>query len=134
MSDTPTTMAELRERISTSYAALGFSMGAAWAAELASAAPADIQAVVLFYGTVAADFTRARATYLGHFGEDDEWEPLDGVREMEADLRAAGRAVTLYLYPGVQHWFFETNRPEYDAAAAELAWQRTIDFLRSHMS
>ena len=112
--------------------ALGCSMGAAWAAELASAAPADIQAVVLSYGVVDADFAQARAAYLGHFAEDDEWEPLDGVRQMEADLRAAGRAVTLHLYPGAQHWFFETNRPEYDAQAAELAWRRTIEFLRTH--
>src|SRR5439155_18508190 len=64
-----------------SVAALGFSMGAAWAAELASTAPADIHAVVLFYGTVAADFAQARAAYLGHFAVDDEWEPIEGVRE-----------------------------------------------------
>jgi carboxymethylenebutenolidase len=113
--------------------ALGFSMGAAWAAELASSAPADIKAVVLFYGAVDADFAQAQATYLGHFGENDDFEPLDGVRQMEAALRAAGRDVTLYLYPGAQHWFFETNRPEYDANAAELAWQRTLEFLQKQL-
>ena len=115
-------------------AAVGFSMGAAWAAELASAAADDISAVVLFYGVVDADFTKARAAYLGHFGENDEWEPLDGVRQMEAQLRAAGRAATIHLYPGAQHWFFESNRPEYNAEAAELAWQRTIEFLREQLS
>jgi len=113
-----------------SVAALGFSMGAAWAAALASAAPSDISAVVLFYGVVAEDFTKARAAYLGHFGEHDEWEPLDGVRQLEAELRAAGRPTTFYRYPGAQHWFFETNRPEYNAEAAELAWRRTIEFLQ----
>jgi carboxymethylenebutenolidase len=113
--------------------AVGFSMGAAWAADLASAAPADIAAVVLFYGVVAEDFTKARAAFQGHFGENDEWEPLDGVRELEADLRAAGRPTTFYLYPGAQHWFFETNRPEYDAEAAELAWQRTVEFLQARL-
>jgi carboxymethylenebutenolidase len=116
-----------------SVGAVGFSMGAAWAAALASAAPADISAAVLFYGVVAEDFTQARAAYLGHFGEDDEWEPLDGVRQLEADLRAAGRPTTFHLYPGAQHWFFETNRPEYNADAAELAWQRTIEFLHTHL-
>ncbi|MEP7189935.1 MAG: dienelactone hydrolase family protein, partial [Roseiflexaceae bacterium] len=114
-------------------AELGFSMGAAWATALASDAPADIQAVVIFYGTASADFTQAQAAYLGHFGEADEWEPLDGVRQFESDLRAANRAVTFHFYPGAQHWFFETNRPEYDAGAAELAWQRTIEFLRSQL-
>ncbi|MEO7910373.1 MAG: dienelactone hydrolase family protein [Roseiflexaceae bacterium] len=115
-------------------AALGFSLGAAYATDLASAAPADIKAVVIFYGTASADFTQARAAYLAHFGADDEMEPLDGVREFEADLRAAGRDVTFHVYPGVQHWFFETNRPEYNAQAAELAWQRTIEFLRPYRS
>jgi carboxymethylenebutenolidase len=115
-------------------AAIGFSMGAAWATEMASDAPADIKAVVMFYGTASADFAQARAAYLGHFGEDDEWEPLDGVRQFESDLSAAGRAVTFHFYPGAQHWFFETNRPEYNAEAAELAWQRTIEFLRVYMS
>ncbi len=114
-------------------AALGFSMGAAWAAELASAAAADIPAVVVFYGAADADFTQARAAYLGHFAEDDQWEPIDGVRQMDADLRAAGRDVTFHFYSGVHHWFFEINRPEYNPEAAELAWQRTIEFLQKHL-
>jgi carboxymethylenebutenolidase len=115
-------------------AALGFSMGAGWATEIASESPKDIRAVVIFYGTASADFRQARAAYLGHFAEDDEWEPLDGVHQFEADLRAAGRDATFHLYPGAHHWFFETNRPEYNAEAAELAWQRTIEFLQSHLS
>jgi len=110
-------------------ATLGFSMGAAWSIFLASERPADVAATVMFYGSESAEFAAARAAYLGHFAEDDEWEPLDGVRQMEADMRAAGRDVTLYIYPGARHWFAEPNRPEYDEAAAELAWQRTIEFL-----
>ena len=85
------------------------------------------------YGADAADFAQARAAYLGHFAEDDEWEPIEGVRQMEADLRSAGRAVTFHFYPGAQHWFFETNRPEYDANAAAVAWQRSLDFLQKHL-
>jgi carboxymethylenebutenolidase len=114
-------------------AALGFSMGAAWAAELASAAPDAIPAVVLFYGTVDADFAASRAAYLCHFAAADEWEPDEGVRQMEAAMRAAGREVTLHVYPGAQHWFFEANRPEYNAAAAELAWRRTVEFLHKQL-
>ena len=114
-------------------AALGFSMGAAWAVDLASERPADIAAVVVFYGAAGAEFAAARAAYLAHFGEADEWEPLDGVREMERDIRAAGREVTFHVYPGAKHWFAEPNRPEYDQDTAELAWERTIAFLNQQL-
>jgi carboxymethylenebutenolidase len=113
--------------------AIGFSMGGAWALLLSSLKPQDMAAVVVFYGSGRADFATARAAYLGHYAEDDEWEPLEGVRQMEADMRAVGREVTFYTYPGTRHWFFEANRPEYDAAAATLAWQRTCGFLRDHL-
>jgi len=113
--------------------AIGFSMGGAWALLLSSLRPQDLAAVVVFYGSQGADFAAAGAAYLGHYAANDEWEPLEGVRQMEADMRAAGREVTFYTYPGTKHWFFEANRPEYDAAAATLAWQRTCGFLRDHL-
>jgi carboxymethylenebutenolidase len=114
--------------------AVGFSMGAAWSLVLSSAKPDDIAAVVLFYGSESVDFARARAAYLGHFAEVDEWEPLDGVRQMEADMRAAGHEVTFHIYPKVGHWFFESNRPDaYNAEAAQRAWDRTVGFLRGKL-
>jgi carboxymethylenebutenolidase len=114
--------------------AVGFSMGAAWAALLAGERPADLTAVVLFYGTVEIDPDTTRAAFLGHFGEADDWEPLEGVRAMEAQIRAAGRELTLHLYPGAGHWFFEDNRPDaYQPEAAALAWTRTLEFLRQHL-
>jgi carboxymethylenebutenolidase len=112
---------------------IGFSMGGAYALLLSSLRPQDIAVVVIFYGSYSVDFVAARAKYLGHFAEDDEWEPTEGVHQVEAEMRAAGREVTFFTYPGTQHWFFETNRPEYDAEAATLAWQRTLDFLHERL-
>jgi carboxymethylenebutenolidase len=64
----------------------------------------------------------------------DEWEPTEEVRGTEAALRAAGREVTFYTYPGIGHWFFEEDRPAYyDAQAAGLARERTVRFLREHL-
>ncbi len=113
--------------------AVGFSMGAAWALYASTLAPERIAAAVAFYGTNDADYGAARAAYLGHYVEDDEWEPFDGVRRMEETIRAAGREITVHAYPGVRHWFFEEDRPEYDAEAARLAWERTLDFLRRQL-
>jgi carboxymethylenebutenolidase len=114
--------------------AIGFSMGGWWAVQLSKLAPEQIAAAVIFYGSGEGDFTKARAAYLGHYAEADPWEPDEEVRAMEAALRAAGRAVTFYTYPGAGHWFFESNRPDaYHPEAAALAWERTIAFLREHL-
>jgi carboxymethylenebutenolidase len=110
---------------------IGFSMGAAWALVLASERPEDIHKVVLFYGNYEGmDFSKIRANILGHFSDVDEWEPIEGVRTTEAEMRSAGLSPTFHTYPDKQHWFFEEDRPEYDPQTAELAWTRTLEFLR----
>ncbi len=111
---------------------MGFSMGAAWSIIVATHEP-DVSAMVLFYGAYAPDFSQMKAKVLGHFAEVDEWEPLDGIKEMEKDMQAAGVDVTLHFYPKVGHWFVESDRPEYNPSAAALAWDRTFEFLRKSL-
>ncbi len=111
---------------------VGFSLGASFAYSMSCARPADVAAVVAFYGAgdAEADYSAARAAYLGQYVEHDEWEEDEYVDQLEAKLRADGREATFYRYGGLKHWFMETNRPDaYNAAAAALAWQRTVDFL-----
>jgi carboxymethylenebutenolidase len=112
-------------------AVIGFSLGANYALDLAAADPEHIRSVVLFYGTGGGDFSNSRAAYLGHFAENDEFEPQSSVNELEESLKSAGRPVTFYRYPGTGHWFFEPDRSQaYNQAAANLAWDRTLAFLR----
>ncbi|MDP2778566.1 MAG: dienelactone hydrolase family protein [Anaerolineales bacterium] len=113
---------------------IGFSMGAAWALVVASDDPNNIAATVLFYGANdGVDFNKIKSKVLGHFCKVDEWEPLEGVREMEAKMKAANVDVTLHFYPTVSHWFMESDRPEYDSASAQLAWDRTFEFLKDNL-
>lgn len=109
---------------------IGFSMGAAWSLALASERPEDFQKVVLFYGAGEADFSKIKAEILGHYSDTDEWEDINYVRSMESDMRQAGIKTTFHIYPRVPHWFFENDRPEFNLEAAELAWTRTLEFLR----
>jgi carboxymethylenebutenolidase len=111
-------------------AVIGFSLGANYALDLSIADPEHIRLVVLFYGTGGGDFSRSRAAYLGHFAEEDAFEPQAGVDELEEALRHAGRPVTFHRYPGTGHWFFERDREgAYHRAAADLAWERTLGLL-----
>jgi carboxymethylenebutenolidase len=112
-------------------AVMGFSLGAYFALNVSVTAPEHIRKVVVFYGTGPTDFSTSRASYLGHFAESDPFEPRPGVDELEESLRRAGRPVTFYHYDGTGHWFFEPDRPDaYNPAAAALAWDRTLAFLR----
>jgi carboxymethylenebutenolidase len=109
---------------------IGFSMGADWSLTLASEFPEDFCKVVLFYGIGDTDFSKIKAEIIGHVSDADEWEPLEGIRAMEANMRTAGLNPTFHIYPNKSHWFFENDRPEYDPEAAELAWTRTLEFLK----
>jgi carboxymethylenebutenolidase len=115
-------------RTGESIGILGFSMGTDWAVMTAAKEP-DVAATVLFYGGWSVDFSHMKSKVLGHYAETDEWQPLEVAKEMETNMKAAGVDVTLYTYPGTAHWFMEEDRPEYNPAAASLAWERTFAFL-----
>ena len=114
---------------------MGFSLGAFWALELAvNHVPEAVKAVVLFYGNrpgiETQTFARSQAAFLGHFAENDEFEPLDEILQTQEKIQQAGKAVTFYQYPGTGHWFAESNQADaYHADAAKLAWERTLEFL-----
>lgn len=75
-------------------------------------------------------FSNSQASYLGHFAENDPFEPLSSVEHLIESLERAGRPVTIHIYPNTGHWFFEPDRADaYNESAAKLAWARTITFL-----
>jgi carboxymethylenebutenolidase len=120
----------LPERKGAKIGVIGFSMGAFWALTVASDAPDRVAATVLFYGSGAADLGKIQSRVLGHYSDVDEWEPYDEIQQMEGNMKAAGVDVEFHTYPGMAHWFVEEDRPEYNAEAADLAWRRTLEFLK----
>src|SRR6186997_776175 len=63
-------------------AVIGFSLGAYYALDLAAADPDHIRSVVIFYGTGGGDYSTSRAAYLGHFAENDEFEPQSNLDDL----------------------------------------------------
>jgi carboxymethylenebutenolidase len=115
---------------------VGFCMGGALSLVLATVAPID--ATVVFYGLPykgEPEYANLASPVLGHWAEEDRWWPADEAREVFDRLRALGKDVTLEVYPGTRHGFFNDELPHaYDPAAAEVAWTRTIGFLRAHLA
>lgn len=110
---------------------VGFSMGASWALWLATRQPDSVGRVVAYYGTQHLDFSTLRARVLGHFAEVDDLVPDHDLVAMEAELFEHGHQPEIWHYPGTRHFFAEVAAAEsHDADAADLAWLRTLDFLR----
>jgi carboxymethylenebutenolidase len=119
---------------------VGFCMGGGLALLLASRRPDAVAACVPFYGAtlrpdLEPDHSKMSAAVLGHYAELDSFCPPAKARELESQLSDLGLEAQFHIYPGTDHAFFNDTRPEvYNAEASALAWQRTIDFLRSHLS
>lgn len=119
---------------STGVGVVGFCMGGGLAIWLATTRP-EIAAAVPFYGAIPwegvdPDLTATRASFLGHYAENDDWATMESAREIEATLRSLGHRAEFHLYKDTEHAFFNDSRPEvYDAEAANLAMMRTVEFL-----
>jgi carboxymethylenebutenolidase len=112
---------------------VGFCYGGAVANELATKWP-ELNAAVPFYGgqPSAEDAARIKAPLqLHHAGEDERINA--GWPKYEAALQAAKVRYEAHVYPGVQHGFNNDTTPRFDAAAAQLAWQRTLAFFDQHL-
>ncbi|MGB9235319.1 MAG: dienelactone hydrolase family protein [Terriglobales bacterium] len=132
---------------------VGFCLGGRYAL-LLSTLSLDVRAVVAFYGPLALqsgapdiasatpvkllnhdmspiDFVSwIKAPIQGHYSERDDGIPVADVRVFESALRGKGRQADFFLYDAPSH-FHSFHEASYDAAAASLAWSRTIKFLRS---
>src|SRR5262249_54354608 len=116
--------------------AVGFCMGGQLAL-FAGCIEGNIGAVVDFYGihpNVKPDYSRLSGPVLGLFAEKDAFVPPPTARDVEAAIKKAGKAVEIHIYPGVDHAFFNDERPDaYDKAAATDAWKRTLAHFRSNL-
>jgi carboxymethylenebutenolidase len=114
---------------------VGFCWGGGMAGRLAANSP-SLDAAVVFYGMPpsADEAARVRVPLLLHYAGLDE-RINQAVPAFEAALKLAGARYELYRYEGVDHAFHnDTSAARYDAAAAALAWQRTLDFLSRELA
>jgi carboxymethylenebutenolidase len=113
---------------------VGFCFGGGIANYLATRLP-ELAAAVSFYGAQPRpeEVARIKAPLLIQYAEHDD--RIDaGAAAYEAALKANHVRYQMFTYPGTQHGFNNDTTPRYDKAAAQLAWQRTIEFLKKSLA
>jgi carboxymethylenebutenolidase len=112
---------------------VGFCFGG-WVSNALAVSIPDLAAAVPFYGSQPAleDVPKIRAPLLIHHAEHDE-RVNAGRPAYEGALKKAGVDYTEYTYEGTNHGFHNDTTPRFDESAAQLAWQRTIEFFRKHL-
>lgn len=112
----------------------GFCFGGGMANYLAARMPDVVKAAVPYYGgqVAAEEAAKIKGALLLHYGELDE-RVNAGWPAYETALKAAGVSYEVHFYPQANHGFHNDTTPRYDAAAAELSWQRTIGFFKAKL-
>lgn len=114
---------------------VGFCWGGGMVNRVAIAAGSALDAAVAYYGPAPdpAEASKVQAPMLLHYAGLDTRVDATG-KPWVAALKAAGKDVAAYTYPGVNHAFNnDTAADRYNAEAAKLAWGRTVDFLHRHL-
>jgi carboxymethylenebutenolidase len=112
-------------------ASVGFCLGGGLSYRFA-AHSGELDAAVIFYGSSPnqiEEASRVTCPLLGHYGEADT-RITEAMPALVEELHKYGKSVETHVYPEAPHAFFNDEAPSYRAEAAQLAWQRTLDFFK----
>jgi carboxymethylenebutenolidase len=113
---------------------VGFCWGGGMVNRVAVLSP-DLKAAVAYYGLQppAAQVPAIQTPLLLHYAGLDKRIGA-GIAAYEAALKVNHKRFTIYIYPDVNHAFNNDTSSRYNKPAADLAWSRTIAFLKANLS
>ncbi len=115
---------------------IGWCFGGNWSLRTGLLLSSDLNAMAIYYGQLILSpeaLDGLDMPIIGFFGEDDSSIAVEDVNNFESVLTDLGKTVDINLYPGVGHAFANPSGQNYDAAAAEDSWTKTIAFFNTHL-
>ncbi len=116
---------------------IGWCLGGRWSLRTALLLPDQVDATVIYYGTVKADeaeLARLQMPILGFFASKDRVVPAPTVTAFEATMKQLGKDVDIHMYEGADHGFANPSGTAYEPRAAEDAWRLTTAFLEENLA
>ncbi len=112
---------------------VGFCFGG-WISNMMAVKVPGLSAAVPYYGGQPSreDTPQINAPLMLHYASLDK-RVNEGWPEYEKALKEFDKEFEAYIYPEVNHGFHNNTTPRYDEAAADLSWQRTIEFFNKHL-
>ena len=122
------------ERCNGRVGVVGFCFGG-WVSNMMAVRLPDLAAAVPFYGgqAPAEEVPKIKAPLQLHYAELDT-RVNEGWPAYEKALKENKKEYEVYMYAGANHGFHNDTTPRYDKQAAELAWQRTVDFFKKKLA
>jgi len=117
-------------------ASLGWCFGGGWSLNTAMLFPNELDAAVIYYGQVTDDeeqLGRLNVPILGLFGALDAGIKVASVQAFDAALERLRKPHDIHIYPDADHAFANPTGNAYNAAVADDAWQKTLDFLAENL-
>ena len=113
-----------------SISSVGFGWGGWRSFMLATAEPELYRSVVFCGSTPITGLENIHAPVMAHYAQFD-FRTTGNAIPTQKEMTQLGKKFIYHLYPSVGHSFFDETAPQYNAAAAELAWKRTLEFLKA---
>lgn len=127
--------------------AIGFCLGGRFAF-MANEVHADkLKAAVAYYGggiapaedalgrpSLLPQVPQMQAPIMLMYGANDQMIAPDEHARIAEALSTAKKRYAINVFPDAGHAFFSDRRENYNAAAAEEAWQMTLNFLQFHLT
>ncbi len=122
-----------QDKVAGKVGTIGWCFGGGWSLNAAILSP--VEATVVYYGRVnqpKEELAKLHGPVLGHFASRDQWINQQMVGGFEAAMKALGKPFESHWYEA-DHAFANPSGGRYDAADAQLAWRRTLEFFRANL-
>lgn len=116
----------------------GFCCGGTCTWYFGSKFPEEFHALVPYYGLysiVPIDFSQIKAPVLAVHAGKDAFIPISEVTRAIEECNNHGVKAQFLIYCGVDHAFFNDTRPEvYNEEYAVDVWNKTVEFMKRHLT